>query len=72
MVLPAGIDLSKENREPGNIAAKLQRQSVDDWSVVDLTSEQDCNINRATFKPIPENKVQPQAEPFPLMCSPTF
>ncbi|EIE23746.1 hypothetical protein COCSUDRAFT_63271 [Coccomyxa subellipsoidea C-169] len=50
------IDLSKENREPGNIAAKLQRQSVDDWSVVDLTSEQDCNYNRATFKPIPENK----------------
>lgn len=58
LCVSAGIDLSKENQVPGTVANKLQRQSVDDWSVVDLASEHDCNQNRATFKPIPENKAQ--------------
>lgn len=39
----AGIDISKENREPGSLAAKLQRPSIDAWSNVDLASEQNCD-----------------------------
>ena len=58
LCVSAGIDLSKENQVPWTVANKLQRQSVDDWSVVDLASEHDCNQNKATFKPIPENKAQ--------------
>lgn len=58
MWLSAGIDMSKENQDPGNAVSKLQRQSVDNWSNVDLSSEHDCNLNRATFKPIPENQSQ--------------
>ncbi|BDA47625.1 hypothetical protein COCOBI_10-4740 [Coccomyxa sp. Obi] len=37
------IDIPKENREPGSLAAKLQRPSIDAWSNVDLTSEHNCN-----------------------------
>lgn len=41
----AGIDIPKNSREPGGLAAKLQRPSIDAWSNVDLASEQNCNPN---------------------------
>ncbi len=56
MCTSAGIDIPKENREPGSLAAKLQRRSIDAWSNVDLTSEQNCNQNGPVLK---ENYAKP-------------
>ncbi|CAL8471935.1 g11477 [Coccomyxa elongata] len=50
------IDIPKENREPGSLATKLQRPSIDAWSNVDLTSEQNCNQNGPALK---ENYANP-------------